>query len=69
MHSAWSADNVVPSESTTATPFFDVKTTETVVFKRTWPLDKNSAASAWINVLNPRWSTERRFSAENALKV
>ena len=69
VHSAWSADIAVPSASITATPFLEVKIVDTVALKRISPSLRNAAASPWINVLNPRWSTESRFSGENVLKV
>ena len=46
VHSAWSADNVVPSASITTTPLFDVKIADTVAFKRTCLPTRNSSASA-----------------------
>ena len=54
VHNAYSADRLVPSASVTVTPFFDVRTSATVAFSRTCCSARNSAASDWISVLNPR---------------
>ena len=69
VHNAYSADRLVPSARVTVTPFFDVRTSATVAFSRTCRSVRNPTASVCISVLNPRWSTERRFSRENSRNV
>ena len=59
----------MPSASVTITPLFAVCTAATVAFRRTCFSARKPAASASTSVLNPRWSTESRFSLENSKNV